>query len=81
MLSEAFSDVQTEEISPSVSDIDSSQEDMEERHGRQLNYWLTTTSTNLYTTTTSYTATSTLNSLFCTPIGFANNNCPGDFFG
>merc|ERR1739844_414317 len=73
MLSEASSDVQTEDISPSASDIESSQEDMEERHGRFVNYWITTTTS----TKTAYTATSTLKSIYCTPNGFTYNNCPG----
>ena len=78
MLSEASSDVQTEDISPSASDIESSQEDMEERHGRFVNYWITTTFTS---TKTAYTATSTLKSIYCTPNGFTYNNCPGDAAG
>merc|ERR1711990_448284 len=77
-LSEASSDVQTEDISPSASDIESSQEDMEERHGRFVNYWITTTFTS---TKTAYTATSTLKSIYCTPNGFTYNNCPGDTAG
>merc|ERR1712226_1721176 len=78
MLSEAPTNVQTEEISPSISEIDSSQEDLEKRHGRFVNYWITTTFTS---TTTSYTATSTLKSIYCTPNGFTYNNCPGDVLG
>merc|ERR1711950_31445 len=78
MLSEASSDVQTEDISPSASDIESSQEDMEERHGRFVNYWITTTFTS---TKTANTATSTLKSIYCTPNGFTYNNCPGDSAG
>merc|ERR1711997_146930 len=78
MLSEGSTD---EEISPypvSDSDIESSQEDMEERHGRFVNYWITTTFTS---TKTAYTATSTLKSIYCTPNGFTYNNCPGDTAG
>merc|ERR1711933_656938 len=64
----------TEEISPSALDIESSQEDMDQRQGRFVNYWITTTFTS---TTTSFTATSTLASIICTPIGYSFNNCPG----
>ena len=78
MLSEASSDVQTEDISPSASDIESSQEDMEERHGRFVNYWITTTFTS---TTTSFTSTGTIGSILCTPIGYTFNNCPGQLNG
>merc|ERR1711936_13379 len=65
-------------LSEASSDIESSQEDMEERHGRFVNYWITTTFTS---TTTAYTATSTLKSIYCTPNGFTYNNCPGDAAG
>merc|ERR1719400_1332305 len=74
-LNDQPSDAPSEEIRPSVSDIESSQEDMEERHGRFVNYWITTTFTS---TKTAYTATSTLKSIYCTPNGFTYNNCPGD---
>merc|ERR1712045_642045 len=78
MVSEASSDVQTEDISPSASDIESSQEDMEERHGRFVNYWITTTFTS---TKTAFTSTGTLGSILCTPIGYTFNNCPGQLNG
>merc|ERR1711997_509974 len=64
----------TEEISPSALDIESSQKDMDQRQGRFVNYWITTTFTS---TTTSYTATSTLASIICTPVGYSFANCPG----
>merc|ERR1711936_522780 len=43
-----------------------------DRDGRFLLYWMTTTSTS---TSTSYPSTSTLASLECTPSGFAINLC------
>merc|ERR1711993_10374 len=62
----------TEEISPSVLDIEPSKNDMDERAGRFVNYWITTT-----ITTTKFTATSTLASIICTPVGYSFANCPG----
>ena len=47
--------------------------DLTEREGRFLNYWLTTTTT---TTFTSFTGTSTVASLLCTPPGYTNAGCP-----
>merc|ERR1712203_191650 len=73
-LNDQPSDAPSEEINPSVSDIESSQEDVEERHGRFVNYWITTTFTS---TTTSFTSTGTIGSILCTPIGYTFNNCPG----
>merc|ERR1712113_1309394 len=64
----------TEEISPSALDIESSQKDMDQRQGRFVNYWITTT---FPSTTPSYTATSTLASIICTPVGYSFANCPG----
>merc|ERR1711994_1191454 len=66
-LNDQPSDPLSEEIRPSVSDIESSQEDVEERHGRFVNYWITT----------SFTSTGTIGSILCTPIGYTYNNCPG----
>merc|ERR1712083_122986 len=40
------------------------------REGRFLLYWLTTT-----TTTTSFTATSSIGSIYCTPAGYTNVLC------
>merc|ERR1712072_892086 len=77
-LNDQPSDAPSEEIRPSVSDIESSQEDMEERHGRFVNYWITTTFTS---TTTSFTSTGTIGSILCTPIGYTFNNCPGQLNG
>merc|ERR1712048_102422 len=77
-LNDQPSDVPSEEIRPSVSDIESSQEDLEDRHGRFVNYWITTTFTS---TTTSFTSTGTLGSILCTPIGYTFNNCPGQLNG
>merc|ERR1711953_892471 len=73
-LNDQPSDVPSEKIMPSVSDIESSQEDLEDRQGRFVNYWITTTFTS---TTTSFTSTGTLGSILCTPIGYTFNNCPG----
>ena len=54
--------------------LDSGAEDptTSDRDGRFLLYWLTTTSTS---TTTIFTATSTLATLACTPNGFTNSVC------
>merc|ERR1719273_1062574 len=73
-LNDQPSDAPSEEINPSVSDIESSQEDVEERHARFVTFWTTTTFTS---TTTSFTSTGTLGSILCTPIGYTYNNCPG----
>merc|ERR1712020_791446 len=77
-LNDQPSDAPSEEIRPSVSDIESSQEDVEDRHGRFVNYWITTTFTS---TTTPFTSTGTLGSILCTPIGYTFNNCPGQLNG
>merc|ERR1711997_432921 len=77
-LNDQPSDAPSEEIRPSVSDIESSQEDVEERQGRFVNYWITTTFTS---TTTSFTSTGTIGSILCTPIGYTFNNCPGQLNG
>ena len=42
------------------------------REGKFLLYWMTTTSTS-----TTYTATTTLSSVACTPSGFSISNCTG----
>merc|ERR1712141_996119 len=44
----------------------------EDREGKFLLYWMTTTSTS---TTTSYTATSTIGAIECTPSGFTMSGC------
>merc|ERR1711950_12789 len=64
----------SEEIAPSALDIEPSLREVDERQGRFVSYWITTTFTS---TTTSYTATSTLASIICTPIGYSFNNRPG----
>merc|ERR1712024_124244 len=64
----------TEEIAPSALDIEPSLKDVDQRQGRFVNYWITTTFTS---TTTSFTATSSLASIICTPIGYSFANCPG----
>jgi hypothetical protein len=48
--------------------------ELTEREGRFLNYWITTTITTTYTT---YTGTSSLASLICTPAGYTLDGCPG----
>merc|ERR1711976_26639 len=55
--------------------IESGQEGLLERNKRFLNYWLTITKT---TTLTSYTTTSSIGSLICTPYGFAPGPCAGN---
>merc|ERR1719232_2003708 len=54
------------------NEIESSQG--EERQGKFVNYWITTTFT---TTSTSFTVTSSIASLICSPIGWTYNVCPG----
>ena len=63
----AFND--KEDINELISGLD-----LTEREGRYLNYWLTTTIT---TTFTSFTATSSVASLICTPAEYTNAGCPG----
>ena len=48
--------------------------ELTEREGRYLNYWLTTTITATFTT---YTGTSTIASILCTPAGYTQAGCPG----
>merc|ERR1712004_389539 len=55
--------------------IESGQEGLFERNKRFLNYWLTITKT---TTLTSYTTTSKIGSLICTPYGFKPGACAGN---
>merc|ERR1712037_791741 len=57
-----------EESSPEVV----STKDEQAREGKFLMYWMTTTSTS-----TTYTATTTISSLACTPSGFTISNCTG----
>ena len=58
-------------------ELDTGRREPTERDGRFVNavlYWMTTTLTS---TSTSYTATTTLASIHCTPSGFAVSNCAG----
>ena len=57
------------EVSPSTEEMD------EEREARYLQYWLTRT---MITTFTTFTATSSIGSIFCTPVGYKNIPCPGN---
>ena len=47
----------------------------QEREAKFFNYWMTTTITTTYT---SYTATSSVGSVVCTPLGYTNANCPAN---
>ena len=67
-----FADEDVAEISK-VVDVSSSK-DIDEREAKFLNYWMTTT---IISTFTSFTATSSLASLACTPIGYTGAGCPG----
>merc|ERR1711981_1412888 len=62
------------DILPSRSDIEPDTEiessQGEQRQGKFVNYWITTTST-------SFTATSTIASVACSPVGWTYNVCPG----
>ena len=53
--------------------VDSSNTELDEREGKFLNYWMTTTVTNTFL---SYTATGSMASAICTPIGFTYTFCP-----
>merc|ERR1712051_625506 len=53
-----------------LSEVEAAQ--TSEREGKFLLYWMTTTSTS-----TTYTATTTVSSLNCTPSGFVISNCTG----
>merc|ERR1711892_302287 len=46
-----------------------------EREGKFLLYWMTTTTTSIFTT---YTATTTLGALECTPSSFGISQCPSN---
>ena len=64
-----------EELSE-IADVTSGKEmEMDEREAKFLNYWMTTTVTWTYT---SFTATSTIGSVYCTPIGMTEIMCPGN---
>merc|ERR1711935_1039324 len=51
------------------------EEDYEDREAKFFNYWMTTT---VITTFPTYTATSSLGSIICTPAGFTDSNCPAN---
>ena len=57
-----------------VAEVSSSKE-IDEREAKFLNYWMTTT---VISTFTSFTATSSLASLVCTPDGYTDSGCPGN---
>ena len=50
-------------------------EDYEDREARYLNYWMTRTVTTTYTT---FTATSSIGSVYCTPLGYTELPCPAN---
>merc|ERR1711920_556099 len=70
------SDIDFSGISKTGSADDESSQELEStksgREGKFLLYWMTTTSTS-----TTYTATTTVSSLDCTPSGFVISNCTG----
>merc|ERR1712026_604838 len=68
--SNPIEELEDESIFP--SDVQSGRVDGEERGARFLVYWLTTTSTTMIT---SYTSTSTVASIACTPSGFPYGQC------
>ena len=71
---EAVADSKAEDEVDELSALEGS-----ERDRRQfLNYWLTITKT---TTLTSYTTTSSLSAIYCTPYDFLYNPCAGDGSG
>ena len=57
-----------------IADVTSSKQ-TEAREERFLNYWMTTTVTWTYT---SYTATSSIASVYCTPPTWTDQMCPGN---
>merc|ERR1712156_557307 len=58
------------------NEVISSQDELDqEREAKFINYWMTTTITTTYT---SYTATSSVGSVVCTPLGYTNQNCPNN---
>ena len=64
-----------EELSE-IADVTSGKEmEMDEREAKFLNYWMTTTVTWTYT---SFTGTSTIGSVYCTPIGMTEKMCAGN---
>merc|ERR1719336_1552813 len=79
---EAISEPQAEAVADSKSEDDvdelSALEGSERDRRQFLNYWLTITKT---TTLTSYTTTSSLSAIYCTPYDFLYNPCAGDGSG
>ena len=70
-------DFEDEEEESNV-DVDASKQISDEeleREGKFLNYWMTTT---VVSTSYSYTATSSIASVVCTPVGYTEANCPGN---
>ena len=57
-----------------VADVTSSKQ-IDSREEKFLNYWMTTTVTWTYT---SYTATSSIASVYCTPPTWTDANCPAN---
>merc|ERR1712083_30061 len=51
------------------------EDDIDDRELRQLNYWMTRIVTTTYTT---FTATSSIGSLYCTPLGYTDVPCPAN---
>jgi hypothetical protein len=64
-----------EEILTKIYEISDSKQIDEEREAKFLNYWMTTT---VITTYTSYTVTSSIASVVCTPAGYTDAGCPGN---
>merc|ERR1712079_954790 len=55
------------------NEVISSQDELDQdREAKFFNYWMTTT------ITTTYTATSSVGSVVCTPLGYTNQNCPNN---
>ena len=71
---EGMEEEELEDVSPSkVRDLESGEVDPATgRYPRFVMYWMTTTSTSY---TTSFTATTTLSKLECTPSGFTMSEC------
>ena len=65
---------ETEDEKNDDMDLTSGIEEVSQREGKFLKYWLTTTLTTTYTT---YTGTSSVASLICTPADYTNDGCPG----
>lgn len=68
--SPSFEDVEHSEIEEILPGIQG-----DERAAKFLNYWMTRTVTSTFTT---FTATSSVGSLYCTPIGNTDIACPNN---